>query len=943
MPIIRRTTSRLLSLLLPLGAASALPAHALDAIGVRAVPTYEAVGLYWDNPGAGSNGCDVRFRVQGTSAWRQGLALWYDAASSQCRGSLVDLAPGTPYEAQLGVNGAFAKSIAFTTWPNSVPVAQTIKVPSGTATLDITAGGSPSGYVVYDGTGSTLDARNGAPSNITVNASYVVVRGFTLRGAQKDAILIDPNQHDVVIEDNDISGWGRTRDGTWGADMDSGIRAICRNEELTRVTIQRNRIHDPRYPANSWAVAHPAGPQGITFSYCGGNHVFRWNEIYSAKNHFNDGMGGEDNFSTSGFPNADSDVYGNRVEMAWDDGLEIEGGDRNVRVWGNYVDRTATAIASTVDAVGPLYIFRNVWNRNQFIEGAGCDSDQKQPMFKSGSSADFGSGRRYLFHNTMLQAQQAGCQYGLGGGAGVGGTGSTQLVRNTVSMNNIYQVWKANGAFYQLGSDVTFRNDMTNAASSPEVAGIVATPQYAPNNGWQSGPGGLYQLAAGTPGYDQGVRIPNFNDGYLGNAPDVGAAEGGAAAMKFGLAAASATPDTAGTSGTGTTTTTTTSGSGSTGGSGGGTGGATGTQPVSAALDSSSYTIAAGQAVTFTAMIRGSYGAPTGSASFQDSGVPLAGCSAVALASGTALCTTSSLSGGTHHVSAVYSGDATYGPGVAGPITETVGASPTAGGGSPAAGRLANLSTRMGVLTGNDVMIGGFVVGGTTGKTLVVRARGPSLAAFGVANALGNPTLRLVRSSDQATVATNDDWQSASNAAQVSASGFAPSDSRESAILVTLPPGAYTAVVSGAGGTSGVGMVEVFEVDHADAPIANMSTRGRVRTGDDVMIGGFVVQGTSAQTVLVRARGPSLSAFGISSPLSNPTLTVVRSSDQAVVATNDDWGSASNASEIVASGLAPSDARESAVLVTLPPGAYTAVVNGASNTAGVAIVEVFAR
>jgi hypothetical protein len=523
-------------------------AQTLDSTGIRAVPTYEAVGLYWSNAGASANGCAVQFRAQGASAWTQGLNLWYDASKAECRGSLVNLTPGTAYEAQLGLTaGSFSKGITFTTWSNSLPVAQTIKVPSGSSTLTISAGGSASGYVVYDGTGSTLDAQNAAATNINVNASYVIVRGFVLKGAQQHGILIDRNQHDVVIEDNDVSGWGRTRDGTWGTDMDSGVRAICSSEELTRVTIQRNKIHDPRYSANSWAVAHPAGPQGITFSYCGGNHVFRWNEIYSAQNHFNDGMGGEDNFSTSGFPNKDSDVYGNRVEMTWDDGLEIEGGDENVRVWGNYVNKTATGIASTIDSVGPLYIFRNVWNRNQFIEGANCDSDQKQPMFKDGSSSDFGNGRRYLFHNTMLQAQASGCQYGLGGGAGIGGTGDTQLVMNTVSMNNIYQSWKStNGAFYQIGSDNTFQNDMMNVASSPEVGAIVAIPQYAAGNGWTSEMGGMYQLAAGTPGFDQGVRIANFNDGFLGAAPDVGAAEAGAPAMKFGIAAASATTDTTG-------------------------------------------------------------------------------------------------------------------------------------------------------------------------------------------------------------------------------------------------------------------------------------------------------------------------------------------------------------------------------------------------------------
>jgi hypothetical protein len=669
-------------------------AQSLDSSNIKAVPTYEAVGLYWSNAGAPPDGCKVQFRKQGDSAWTQGLNLWYDASSNQCRGSLVNLAPGTTYEAQLGLaTGGFTKGITFTTWSNTIPVAQTIKVPSGSTTLNITAGGSPSGYIVYDGTGSTLDAQNSAATNINVNASYVVVRGFTLKGAQQHGILIDKNQHDVIIEDNDISGWGRTRDGTWGTDMDSGIRAICQNEELTRVTIQRNKIHDPRYAANSWSDGHPAGPQGITFSYCGGNHVFRWNEIYSSKNHFNDAMGGEDNFSTNGFPNKDSDIYGNRIEMTWDDGLEIEGADQNVRVWGNYLDYTATGIASTIDSVGPLYIFRNVYNHSRFYEKSGPDSDDRGPFFKSGSSSDFANGRRYIFHNTMLQPVQSGAQYTLGGGAGIGGTGNNQLVMNTISMNNIFQVWKPNnGAFYQIGGDAQFSNDLTNAPSSPEVGGIVGTPQYASGNGWQSGVGGMYQLAAGSPGYDKGKRIPNFNDGFLGAAPDVGAAEAGAPAMKFGIAAASATGTVPGSTGSTNT-------GGSTGGSSGhgggnpvgrggapdmgprrtiqgastsGSGTAGGSVSVSSTMDSSSYTIGAGKSVTFTARVMGNAGAPTGSVSFQANSSTISGCGAIPLSGGQATCTTSSLGGGTYAITGLYSGDATYTKAVAGPITQTV-------------------------------------------------------------------------------------------------------------------------------------------------------------------------------------------------------------------------------------------------------------------------------
>jgi hypothetical protein len=252
-----------------------------------------------------------------------------------------------------------------------------------------------------------------------------------------------------------------------------------------------------------------------------------------------------------------------------------------------------------------------------------------------------------------------------------------------------------------------------------------------------------------------------------------------------------------------------------------------------------------------------------------------------------------------------------------------------------------NLSTRGEVLTGNDVMIAGFVIGGSAPKTVVITAAGPSLASAGIANPLANPAMTLVRSSDGAVIASNDDWQAAANAADIQAAGFAPADAREPAIMMTLPPGAYTAVVSGVGGTTGVAVVGVFEVDHPEVPLINISTRGEVLTGNDVMIGGFVIQGTTPQTVVITGIGPSLTQAGIANALANPTLTLVRSSDQSVVASNDDWGSAPNAAAIQASGLAPADARESAIMVTLDPGAYTAILSGAGGGTGVGIVAVY--
>ncbi len=254
-----------------------------------------------------------------------------------------------------------------------------------------------------------------------------------------------------------------------------------------------------------------------------------------------------------------------------------------------------------------------------------------------------------------------------------------------------------------------------------------------------------------------------------------------------------------------------------------------------------------------------------------------------------------------------------------------------------AASNLVNISTRLQVLTGNDVLIGGFIIGGSAAKTVVVRARGPSLASAGIANPLANPRLDLY--SGQALVTSNDDWGQAPNAPAIQSSGLAPADSREAAILVTLGPGAYTAVVNGVGGATGVGIVEVFEVDRPDVPLANISTRGQVRTGNDVMIGGFVIQGDVPQTVVVRARGPSLAPYGIANPLANPFLQLM--SGQTVIAANDDWGGSTSALEIQQSGFAPDSPAESALLVTLAPGPYTAIVTGVGGGTGVGIVEVF--
>jgi ELWxxDGT repeat protein len=256
--------------------------------------------------------------------------------------------------------------------------------------------------------------------------------------------------------------------------------------------------------------------------------------------------------------------------------------------------------------------------------------------------------------------------------------------------------------------------------------------------------------------------------------------------------------------------------------------------------------------------------------------------------------------------------------------------------------RLANLSSRMQVLLGNNVMIGGFVIGGSTTKCVAIVATGPSLAQHGIAGPMQDPRLTLVRASDQAVIATNDNWQTAPASPCLGAEAFVATDPREARVVAELPPGAYTAIVQGANDAdTGVAVLGIYEVDKPGVPLVNISARGPVFGGEQQMIGGFVIQGPNPQTVAVVATGPSLAAHGIPNALQNPVLTLVRQSDGAVVATNDNWVDAPNAALIDGAGFAPPNVFESAILVTLPPGAYTAIVSGAGGGSGIGVVGVY--
>ena len=255
---------------------------------------------------------------------------------------------------------------------------------------------------------------------------------------------------------------------------------------------------------------------------------------------------------------------------------------------------------------------------------------------------------------------------------------------------------------------------------------------------------------------------------------------------------------------------------------------------------------------------------------------------------------------------------------------------------APLPPNLGNISTRLSVGTGDNVLIGGFIVTGTGDKNVLVRAIGPSLGAAGVAGALADPTL-VLHDQTGAVIATNDDWQETQQT-EIEGTTIPPTNTKEAAILRRLAPGAYTAVVQGKNGGTGVGLVEAYGLD-GTATLANISTRGLVQSGDNVMIGGFIVldTGAGATEMIVRAIGPSLA--GIANALADPVLDL-RDANGALVASNDNW-QGTQKSEIEATGLAPTDTRESAIVRTLAAGAYTVIVQGKNSTTGVGLIEAY--
>lgn len=509
------------------------------------IPTFHCISIYWSPEHRSADlRVKVNFRKIGCKQWQEGLPLVYhpvdsDECRADYRGSIVNLTPSTAYEIMLTLEGTGLQTVArCSTWSEKFPVKFTVRVSDQNTTLKIDRSGDSDAYILYDGTGCTINTDNSEDVGISVNADYVILRGFTIRNVKQHGIRLFSGHH-IIIEDCDISKWGSRDEKEWGKNYQACV--FSNNKDLKTVVIQRCKMHHPSWDTNSWAEkhgrsTHPAGPQTIVFWNSQGNHVFRYNECWSDKDHyFNDGMGAGSNGSYRGFPGADSDIYCNYIANCWDDGIEAEGGDRNVRIWNNYIEHVLIPIANAAVSIGPLYVWRNVSGDSYSPPGSSWDMTHG-PFMKMGYAGgeNWMTGHMYIFNNTVFQKANKGA-----GGLG----GSSRIIKNCTSRNNILHVRKEDRysiAVSRNHYNNDFDHDLVSAGYpvDHERHGIKAVPQYVSGSGFDAETKtGMFQLAPDSQGIDKAVIIPNFCEELNGNLPDLGAHESLTGKIRYGVEA----------------------------------------------------------------------------------------------------------------------------------------------------------------------------------------------------------------------------------------------------------------------------------------------------------------------------------------------------------------------------------------------------------------------
>jgi hypothetical protein len=547
------------------------------------VATFESIGVYVDYDGDddGDATCSLEYRVQGAGSWSDGQDLWNDTAEDEFRGSLVHLQSGSTYDVRITVNdpdgnpGQTVYTSVVDTWSEIFPVGVVTNV-TDSGHLTISTSGTSGAYRVYQPAGGS-----GTITGVTVDANYVVVRNFTISnpaggGSNGHGVHVYGGRHDVVIEHNEITAWGRSGVGVvcnpagW-CDKDEPVPVYCVKNfnwqdnsgvfvgpDAYRVIIQNNEIHDPNGRSALWweytFSCHTAGPQGISFSETLGNHVVRYNDIHSRDtydpgtgyaNWYNDVIGGQynrcvgcadDDAEFNGSLYGDTDIYGNILQDAGDDALEIEGRNRNVRVWNNVLARSNRGLSTCESRWGPLYAWKNFFGpydwENLSDRSNLSGHESMKDCYSSNANLSHTAGPRYYYHNTYRYYEDdKSTQWGWS-------SFQYSTPHYATYKNNIIE-----SKNQQPGSP--FTTDSTNfmdfnmfniwprfPSPNPDnwhVGNVIEVPN------WDS-PVGIYSYfpAAGDGAVDSGVVIPNFNDDYIGSLPDMGYLERGGSSILVG-------------------------------------------------------------------------------------------------------------------------------------------------------------------------------------------------------------------------------------------------------------------------------------------------------------------------------------------------------------------------------------------------------------------------
>ena len=510
-------------------------------------PTFESMGIRVSFTGDGNadSVCHLEYRPEGAASWRRAHDLWADHGRDLYVGSVVLLQPDTPYEFRLsvedpdGVPDPSVLSASGRTWSETFPVGEQQSAVDGSTPVTIDTSGTAAGYRLYappSGQRASINVGMSVEDAMTIDADYVIVRDIDFVGGSRNGIRIANSRHDVVIEGCTFTQFGPAGKAHGPDTLPDGLEnaAIAVGTSwdgsgVARVVIQRNTIHDPNGGSNSWDEGHPDGPHGIFLLETDGNHVIRYNHIYSSAEHwYNDAIGGGQNFSTTaGNINRDTDVYGNVISEVWDDAIEVEGRDENCRIWGNFIESSFVGVATGSVTVGPMYEFRNVFSNNVASES---NPDERGIGFKCGYE-DGVQGPQLNFFNTVTGPNAP--RNALGPWAGP--------MYNTTTRDNIFDVDGTPVSDDTASATNSFDYDLLHPDASWDTGDgdyehvIYGVPVLVPTGPY----GGSYGrfLDPSSPGYRAGTAVPNFGDAADGSPiddPDVGAFDERAAPLRFG-------------------------------------------------------------------------------------------------------------------------------------------------------------------------------------------------------------------------------------------------------------------------------------------------------------------------------------------------------------------------------------------------------------------------